>query len=100
MKKDPFCLQCGIGTGPAAATGRPRKYCSKACKQRGFRKKQQHSNHWLKGGLGPVLTALDMANHGRHITYIKEIYSQHGLAPAKMAASLLLNGKNGRSNQF
>ncbi|MCP2266977.1 TetR/AcrR family transcriptional regulator [Promicromonospora thailandica] len=34
------CVECGRGLGPAAGTGRPRRYCSRACRSRAYRRRR------------------------------------------------------------
>lgn len=34
------CTECGAGLGPAAGTGRPRRYCSRACRSRAYRRRR------------------------------------------------------------
>ncbi|WP_423464500.1 TetR/AcrR family transcriptional regulator [Promicromonospora sp. MS192] len=34
------CAECGTGLGPAAGTGRPRRYCSRSCQSRAYRRRR------------------------------------------------------------
>ncbi|MDR7385700.1 TetR/AcrR family transcriptional regulator [Promicromonospora iranensis] len=34
------CVECGRGLGPASGTGRPRRYCSRSCQSRAYRRRR------------------------------------------------------------
>ncbi|MBN6041870.1 TetR/AcrR family transcriptional regulator C-terminal domain-containing protein [Amycolatopsis sp. 195334CR] len=36
------CLECGRETGEPARTGRPRRYCSRSCQSRAYRRRRDH----------------------------------------------------------
>ncbi|RKN21070.1 TetR/AcrR family transcriptional regulator [Micromonospora musae] len=36
----PRCVECGVGLPPSAGRGRPRRYCSRGCQARAYRRRQ------------------------------------------------------------
>lgn len=81
------CVVCGTETGNGSV-GRPRMYCSAACKQRAYRSRAWQGTPRQSGALRQRATALACALAGK-AAYVHVLLMDPGPAPAGLSAGEL-----------